>query len=62
MGGDPGDTIARIDPTTHAVTEFSVPLPPSAAPRIPGALLDGITAGPDGNIWFTELGVGAGPD
>jgi streptogramin lyase len=57
MGEDPGNTIARIDPTTHAVTEFSVPLPPGS-PGIPGALLDGITAGPDGNIWFTALGVG----
>ena len=59
MGQDPGNTIARIDPTTHAVTEFSVPLPSGPpATGIPGALLGGITAGPDGNIWFTELGVG----
>jgi streptogramin lyase len=61
MGGDPGNTIASIDSTTHAVTEFSVPLPPGS-PGIPGALLDGMTAGPDGNIWFTALGVGATPN
>jgi streptogramin lyase len=63
MGGDPGNTIARIDSTTRAVTEFSVPLPPGpAGSGIPGAELDGITAGPDGNIWFTAVGVGAIPD
>ena len=35
-----------INPTTHAITEFPVPTA-SAGP-------DGITAGPDGNLWFAE--------
>jgi streptogramin lyase len=61
LGGASGNTIATINSTTHAVTEISVPLPPGS-PGIPGALLDGITAGPDGNIWFTALGVGATPN
>ena len=37
-----------INPTTHAITEFPVPTP-TADPI-------GITAGPDGNLWFTEFG------
>ena len=39
-----------INPTTHAITEFPVPTA-NADPS-------GITAGPDGNLWFTELTVG----
>ena len=39
--------IGMINPTTHAITEFPRP-PPAAEPY-------GITAGPDGNLWFTEL-------
>ena len=39
--------IGRITPTRRVVTEFPVPTPLSG----PG----GITAGPDGNLWFTEL-------
>ncbi len=35
-----------INPTTHAITEFRIPTPDS----YPSA----ITAGPDGNLWFTE--------
>ena len=35
-----------INPTTHAVSLFTIPTA-SADPRE-------ITAGPDGNIWFTE--------
>ena len=35
-----------INPTTHDITEFPVPTA-SPAPV-------GITAGPDGNLWFTE--------
>ena len=34
-----------INPTTHAITEF--PLPDAGPTR-------GITAGPDGNLWFTD--------
>ncbi len=41
-----GDKIGMINPTTHAVTEFTVPTQ--------GGEPFGITAGPDGNIWFTE--------
>ena len=37
-----------INPTTHAITEFPVPTADAG--------LCGITAGPDGNIWFTESG------
>ena len=40
-----GNRIGRIDPTTHAVTEYE--LTPSSDPRI-------ITSGPDGALWFTE--------
>ena len=37
--------IAEINPTTHVITQF-------ATPSGNGAM--GITAGPDGDIWFTE--------
>ncbi len=37
-----------INPTTHAITEFPIPY----ASSVP----DGITAGPDGNLWFTDYG------
>jgi streptogramin lyase len=40
--------IGRVDPTTHAYTEYPTPTPNSD----PGA----ITAGPDGDLWFTEFG------
>ena len=39
-----------INPTTDAITEFPIPTPNSG----PGE----ITAGPDGNLWFTEGGAG----
>ena len=39
-----------INPTTHAITEFAVPTA-SAEPY-------DITAGPDGNLWFTEFSAG----
>jgi virginiamycin B lyase len=42
------DMIGRIDPTTHAISEFAVPTPLSQ-PRA-------IAAGPDGAMWFTEFG------
>ena len=35
-----------INPTTHAITEFPIP----TAHSFP----QGITTGPDGNLWFTE--------
>ena len=38
--------VARLNPATGAVTEFSVPTAASAP--------DQITATPDGNVWFTE--------
>src|SRR5205823_3847803 len=38
------NTVAEINPTTHAISEFSTSWPS-------GPL--GITAGPDGNLWFT---------
>ena len=44
---DRGDNaIGMINPTTHAVSLFAVPTA-NAWPY-------GITAGPDGNLWFTE--------
>jgi streptogramin lyase len=39
------NAIGMINPTTHAMSEFTVPT---------GSAPQGITAGPDGNIWFTE--------
>ena len=36
-----------INPATHAIAEFPIPTA-SAGPH-------GITAGPDGNLWFTEI-------
>jgi virginiamycin B lyase len=41
--------VGVINPTTHAVSEFSVPS---------GSSVKGITAGPDGNLWFTEFSAG----
>ena len=38
--------IGMISPTTHAIAEFAIPTPVSGPA--------GITAGPDGNLWFTE--------
>jgi hypothetical protein len=41
-----------INPTTHAITEFALPtLPDNINPTKPLA----ITAGPDGNLWFTQF-------
>ena len=37
-----------INPTTHAITEFPIPSH--------GPAPDAITAGPDGNLWFTDDG------
>jgi len=41
--------IGRIDPTTHAITEYLVPTPNSGVNA-------GITSGSDGALWFTEGG------
>jgi streptogramin lyase len=41
------DKIGVINPTTHAISEFPVPTA--------GARPDAITAGSNGNLWFTEL-------
>ena len=40
-----------INPTTHAITEFPIPYA--------GTSPDGITAGPDGNLWFADHGTNA---
>jgi CSLREA domain-containing protein len=45
------DKIGEINPTTHAISEFAIPTP-SRASFTTGP--DGITTGPDGNLWFTE--------
>jgi streptogramin lyase len=49
---DSGTTkaIGTIDPTTHAISEFSAGLNPGAN------LQQGLVAGPDGNLWFTDSG------
>src|SRR4029077_7320294 len=39
-----------INPTTHAIAEFPIPIPTASSG--PGR----ITAGPDGNLWFTDFG------
>ena len=39
-----------INPTTHAITEFTIPTANSKP--------YGIAAGPDGNLWFTDNGAG----
>ena len=39
--------IGMINPTTHAITEFPVPYSAGPGPSW-------ITAGPDGNLWFTD--------
>ena len=44
------DQIGMINPTTHAITEFPIGPALSTPPQI--------TAGPDGNLWFTEAGAG----
>jgi uncharacterized repeat protein (TIGR01451 family) len=43
--------IGEINPTSHAIAEFSTPTANSAP--------TGITSGPDGNLWFTEGAVNA---
>ncbi len=57
-GGNPGGgaphgeaQIGRIT-TAGSISEFTVP---SSATAVPG--LDGLTVGPDGNLWFTEVGL-----
>src|SRR5207248_9264930 len=42
--------IGRIDPATHAISEFSSGLNP-------GTSLGRIAAGPDGNLWFADKGI-----
>ena len=49
-GSDRTNRIGEINPTTHKVEEFELP-PPDKGQQ--GAF--GITGGPDGNVWFTEL-------
>ncbi len=45
--------IGMINPTTHAIREFNIPNPHLIS-------LNGITLGPDGNIWFAGFGVNYG--
>jgi streptogramin lyase len=46
---DQGTThaIGRINPTTHAINEFSAGMNPGNNPY-------GIAAGADGNLWFSD--------
>jgi streptogramin lyase len=41
------ETIGEFNPSTHAVTQFA----------LPGLVAEGITAGPHGDVWFTESNV-----
>jgi hypothetical protein len=45
---DFNNSIGMIDPTTHAITEYTI----ATAPGSPAALM----VEPDGNLWFSELG------
>ena len=48
-----GTAIGEFDTTTHAVTtSVAIPVPPGNA-----ATATGITLGPDGNLWFTSIGL-----
>jgi hypothetical protein len=49
MDGGTTQAIGRIDPTTHAINEFSTGLNP-------GASLGRIAVGPDGSLWFGDKG------
>jgi streptogramin lyase len=49
---DEGTSIGMLNPTTHAVSEFTLP----AGYRF---AVGGITAGPDGNVWFLDQGPGS---
>jgi virginiamycin B lyase len=53
VGFDEGNLIGRIT-TAGAITQFNLPRPPPDDSRP-----QGITAGPDGALWFTELGTAA---
>jgi streptogramin lyase len=48
---DQDGRIGRIDPTTDAITEYTIPYTNSTP--------YGITTGPDGNLWFTDGGTNA---
>ena len=48
-GSRTGD-VGKINPTTGAISTFATPTPNAAQ--------EGITAGPDGNLWFTETTAG----
>jgi virginiamycin B lyase len=52
FGGPAGNLVGRVDPATGQVAEF--PLPPR-----PIDFASAIAPGPDGNLWFTELGANA---
>jgi streptogramin lyase len=55
---DPNNNkIGRFSPTNPSgtVTEFPLPASDNGSPGHPGATPSGITAGPDGNLWFTEF-------
>jgi len=48
------DQVAEINPTTRVITEFPIPIMYNNADS--DARPEGIAAGPDGNVWFTESG------
>ena len=49
MDGGTTPAIGRIDPTTHAITEFNIGLKPAVG-------LGRVAVGPDGNLWFGDKG------
>ena len=53
-----GGKIGEINPSTHVVTEFALPNVSNGGNGI--RYPRGITAGPDGNLWFAWQGTGAG--
>jgi hypothetical protein len=51
-GGDSFANLGTINPITDAITLYTVPYRPAAGTAI--GVGPGITAGPDGNIWYTD--------
>jgi virginiamycin B lyase len=50
--------IGRFNPSTDAFTEYPIPTQVSLGWNGNSSYPTGITAGPDGNIWFTEMTAG----
>ena len=48
--------IDRIDPTSHTITEFSLPAQNELGGGVGGTTMDDIAAGPGDTLWFAEPG------